>query len=201
MATSAPEEDSCVSLRNTWLGGPAVRIPFAPARSGRQRRPSWRFQRDSNPCCRLKERFPGGGSLGCLLWAVRSLNWGVRSRVQPQKACHSERTAGLPSTAEVLTDGQTGGQCHNRTSVQPNPPLFSDGAPSCSTRLIGSRGGEAQARKRREAQNFTFVLDHLALRCERTVAAGQRPRTRQICTAARFVRKLRPRPKFLLLRV
>jgi hypothetical protein len=35
----------------------------------------------------------------------RSLTGGVRPRVQPEKTCHSESTAGLPSRADLLADG------------------------------------------------------------------------------------------------
>jgi hypothetical protein len=38
--------------------------------------------------------------------SLRSLNWGLRPRAKPEKTCHSESTAVLPSTAEMLTDGQ-----------------------------------------------------------------------------------------------
>jgi hypothetical protein len=37
----------------------------------------------------------------------RSLNGGVRPRVQPEKTCHSESTAGLPSRADLLADGRS----------------------------------------------------------------------------------------------
>ena len=43
----------------------------------------------------------------------RSLNWGVRPRAQPEKTCHSESTAGPPSTTDMLTNGQ------HRRSVPP----------------------------------------------------------------------------------
>jgi hypothetical protein len=36
----------------------------------------------------------------------RSLNGGVRPRVQPEKTCHSESTAGLPLRADLLADGR-----------------------------------------------------------------------------------------------
>jgi hypothetical protein len=55
--------------------------------------------------------------------SVRSLNWGIRPRVRPEKTCHDESTAGVPSTADTPADGQ---------------PRGTDGAPPPAISCLGA---------------------------------------------------------------